>query len=108
MLPFLIAVFMTALGLSIAAIATGEARFDEEIAFAVIGIVFSSIVLLALFIMRVWPHRPTVKVAVARSSDNPGLMGGFVIGCCDEPEEAERGSADAGGDPGAHPGEVKA
>jgi hypothetical protein len=87
LLPFLIAVFMTALGSSIAAIATGAADDGEDLAAAVIGIIFSGIMLLCLFVMRVWPHRPPANRSSAKGPKNPGSMSAFMIGCCGTPDE---------------------
>jgi len=59
--PLLIAVFMTGVGLCITIIATGNARRDEQLALAIIGIVLGSVMLLLLLIARVWPQRKTMS-----------------------------------------------
>ncbi len=108
LLPFLIAGFMTALGSSIAAIATGAADGGEDLAAAVIGIVFSGIMLLCLFVMRVWPHRPPVKYNPAMGSGDGGGVSAFVINCCDDPNDPACGSDGGDEQLGVRPGEAKA
>jgi len=88
LLPFLIAVFLTAFGACVAAVATGEARQGEDFAFAVIGIAFTSVVLLVLFIVRVWPHRPDLRVVVARANLDGPSAAAFVVDCRDSSEPA--------------------
>jgi len=98
LLPFLISAFLISFGASVAAIATGEAGGGEEFAFAVIGIVFSATVLLVLLIMRVWPHRPDVRVVVARGMPKGGVAGAFVVDCGDACDSAQHSPAGGAGE----------
>ncbi len=59
--PLLISVFMTGVGLCITIIATGNTPRDEQLAMAIIGIVFGSVTLLSLLVARVWPQRKTIS-----------------------------------------------
>ncbi len=85
--PFLLAVFMTTLGASIASIAILNVG-NEELAVAIVGIIFSGLLLMVLFIARLWPYSTKLDKDINRMGqkadqwfkDGFVASGAFVIG----------------------------